>query len=273
MISRATSTRWINNLKYNQIKSKLTFNNNNVLTNHSMNDFGYRHNQGPFYKQCKILQDILEPLSPAQQQYHKAEGVTHVINIVKELPVSVNNEGNIAPAILVKAQDKLFSSLDLEVNIISRPVNPVIFDTGASLAITGHQQDFLPNSFKATQQLKLGGMASGVSITGVGNVAWTFQCQNNDQLTVITKCYLVPSTNTRLLSPQSIFDKQNGHQGRFWGDEEQFHLEYENKPAISVGYSQRSNLPIGYTIVGPHEDEVKVNLALLSEDNQNLTAG
>ena len=83
----------------------------------------------------------------------------------------------------------------------------------------------------------------------------------------------MPSANTRLLSPQSIFDKQNGHSGRFWGDEEQFHLEYENKPAISVGYSQRSNLPIGYAIVGPHKDEVEVNLALLSEDNQNLTAG
>jgi len=182
-------------------------------------------------------------------------------------------EVNVAPAISIKAQDELFSSLDLEVNIISKPVYPVIFDTGASLAITGSEQDFLPDSFKENHSLKLGGMASRACITGVGNVAWTFQCQNNDQLTVITRCYLVPTANTRLLSPQIIFDKPNGHPGRFWGDEEYFHLEYDNKPVVSVGYSSKSNLPIGHAIVGSQDSNPEVNLALLNEDNQNLTAG
>ena len=50
MKSRANSTRWTNNLEYNQIKSKLTFNNNNLLTNYTMNDFGYRYDQRQLYK-------------------------------------------------------------------------------------------------------------------------------------------------------------------------------------------------------------------------------
>ena len=54
-------------------------------------------------------------------------------------------------------------------------------------------------------------MAVGVSIAGVGNVVWPFPCDNSDQMAIILKCYLVPSVNTRLLSPQQIFVKQNGH--------------------------------------------------------------
>ena len=110
-------------------------------------------------------------------------------------------------------------------------------------------------------------MASGASISGVGNVAWTFQCNNNNHLTILTRCYLVPSANTQLISPQSIFDRHNGHPGRFWGDEEQFQLEYENKPTISVGYSARSNLPIGYAIATPQDSLPLANLALLNEES------
>ena len=49
-----------------------------------------------------------------------------------------------------------------------------------------------------------------VLITGKGNVAWTLSCDNGDQVTIITRCYLVPTASTRLLS------------------EDQFHLEYRD---------------------------------------------
>ena len=60
---------------------------------------------------------------------------------------------------------------------------------------------------------------------------------------------MVLSTTIRLLSPQTIFDKQNGNSGKFWGDKDQFHLEHQNKPNISIDYSTNRNLPIGYAIV------------------------
>ena len=77
-------------------------------------------------------------------------------------------------------------------------------------------------------------MATGVSIEGVGNVTWTFPCGNGDQIAIVTKCYYVPSAKTRLLSPQRIFDKQNGQAGKYWDDDEKFYLEYDTKPRITI---------------------------------------
>ena len=57
-------------------------------------------------------------------------------------------------------------------------------------------------------------MAAGALISGTGNVAWTFSCENGANLAIITRCYLDPSANTRLLSPQGIFDKLDGNPGK-----------------------------------------------------------
>ena len=70
----------------------------------------------------------------------------------------------------------------------SQALHPVIFDTGASLAITGQKQDFITNTYEEVQSLKLGGMAAGATIEGVGDIAWTFACNNGDQLSLLTKC-------------------------------------------------------------------------------------
>ena len=56
--------------------------------------------------------------------------------------------------------------------------------------------DFLPNTYNEVDALKLGGMAAGARIEGLGNVAWTFPCDNGDSLAIITKQYNVPSANT-----------------------------------------------------------------------------
>ena len=54
-------------------------------------------------------------------------------------------------------------------------------------------------------------MATGAIITGVGEVAWIFTCNNKDQSsTIITQYFHVPKMSTRLLSPQKLFNKQNG---------------------------------------------------------------
>ena len=116
-------------------------------------------------------------------------------------------------------------------------------------------------------------MVARASMIEVGNVAWTFPCYNDDQLAIITKCYLTPSVTSRLLRPQRIFDRQNGHPGRFWGDEDQFHLEYCNKPVMHVRYLSESNLPISYAVSTSTEPSSQVNFLLVSEENQNSTAG
>ena len=178
-----------------------------------------------------------------------------------------------APMVSAKGGLELLREQDLEVNLTMQDKMPVILDTGASLAITGNKHDFLPNTYQELHDLKLGGMASGTKIEGVGDVSWQFSCDNGDKMSIINKCYYVPSAKTRLLSPQKIFDKQNGQHGKFWGDEDTFHLEYTGKPRITVNYSVESNLPIGYVSTQPDSQDNQVNLTILDEENQNLTAG
>jgi hypothetical protein len=51
---------------------------------------------------------------------------------------------------------------------------PVIFDTGASLAITPEKADFDGPLTVPKGDLRLGGMANGLKIEGMGPVTWTF---------------------------------------------------------------------------------------------------
>ena len=77
-------------------------------------------------------------------------------------------------------------------------------------------------------------MAAGARIDGTGDVAWTFSCTNDDQLSICTKCYYVPSVTVLLLSLQKLFDEQNAQSGKYWGDEEMFHMDYDKQPSIDV---------------------------------------
>jgi hypothetical protein len=51
----------------------------------------------------------------------------------------------------------------------------VIFDTGASLAITPYLTDFTTPPLMTTRDLRLGGMVNGLSILGTRLVTWFFQ--------------------------------------------------------------------------------------------------
>jgi hypothetical protein len=52
---------------------------------------------------------------------------------------------------------------------------PVIFDSGASMiAISGHKGDFVGPILPPANELRLGGMACGAKVEGIGNVHWRF---------------------------------------------------------------------------------------------------
>ena len=180
---------------------------------------------------------------------------------------------NTAATVFADPGLELLTPEEVQANTSPHLLHPVIFDTGASLAITGCQSDFLPNTYKPITSLKLGGMASGAAVLGEGDIAWTFNCNNGEQLTMMTKCYHVPKASTRLLSPQKRFDKANGQSGKYWGDEEMFHLEYLSKPVLNIPYSLNSNLPVGYASTCMSNSVDQVNLTLLNTENQNLTSG
>ena len=110
----------------------------------------------------------------------------HIVNVTK------NHNGTQYHAVTTVSQQaglELLTSSELQINMASWALHPVIFDTGASLAITEHKQDFIANTYEEVHSLKLGGIAAGATIEGVGDIAWTFACNDDNQLSLLTKCY------------------------------------------------------------------------------------
>jgi hypothetical protein len=75
---------------------------------------------------------------------------------------------------------------------------PVIFDSGASVAISGNKGDFVGDIIPPFRELTLGGMAKGTKVEGIGLVHWTFH-NGRETLTLALKCYYVPNCKVRLL--------------------------------------------------------------------------
>jgi hypothetical protein len=150
---------------------------------------------------------------------------------------------------------------------------PSIMDTGASLAISGNKSDFVGKMQRVAEGLCLGGMANGMPIEGVGDVIWTFDDVQGNEISIKTKAYYVPKAKSRLLSPQRIFNKKRGVSGCFSGDEEKFSVKFNDLPALEMKYDARNSLPIGYARNGGATESPQVNLSIVNDENQNLTQG
>ena len=120
---------------------------------------------------------------------------------------------------------------------------PVIFDTGASLANDKADLDdplTVPNG-----DLRLGGMANGLRIEGVGPVTHTFSNGENNDVVVRIIAYYVPKAKARLLSPQRLFDASTGTQGSYEGDQASFRLHLKGSALLIVDYDDRNSFPVG----------------------------
>jgi hypothetical protein len=153
---------------------------------------------------------------------------------------------------------------------------PVIFDSGASVAITGNQHDFVGELQRPFRELRLGGMAHGAKVEGIGIVHWTFNTGAHT-LTLALRCYYVPDCKARLLSPQRLFNQKKGVTGQFSIREEHAILEIDNHPSLTLEYESTSHLPVGLATNGKmplgqdHMIVPNVNLCITDDDNQNLT--
>jgi hypothetical protein len=146
---------------------------------------------------------------------------------------------------------------------------PIIFDTGASLAITPNQHDFVEPPTSLSRPLTLGGMANDLEIKGTGTVVWNFYAADGSDIQLLTQAYWVPNSKARLLSPQKLFNKKKGTFGQYKGDEESFRLILNDNPSIYIPYDIISSLPIGCAKTGP-DMHPQVN-TVLSIENQNMS--
>jgi hypothetical protein len=122
---------------------------------------------------------------------------------------------------------------------------------------------------KFTEDKRLGGMANGLKIEGSGNIQWSFRASNGI-FTIKSKCYHVPDSKVRLISPQRLFNAEEGINGRFIVDEHQAKLCFDKVGQLDIEYDSRSHLPVA---LGRNFDSggAEANVSLLSDENQNLT--
>ena len=145
----------------------------------------------------------------------------------------------------------------------------VIVDSGASLAISPNEADFVGPIAYYSSERRLGGMAGGMQIKGIGKVAWSVKADDGI-LTVHSKCYYVPQAKTRLLSPQQLFCASQNINGSFTCRETHASLEFDSVGSLRIDYDSGTYLPVALAknLTG---SQAQANIAILSEENQNLT--
>ena len=131
------------------------------------------------------------------------------------------------PALIFSGATYMTSSM-ANINLIySAVIDSVykIFDPGASLAIYFDKNDFV-GPIKILVNPRLGGLANGLSIEGIGTVKWKFRT-NIAAIVVTSSCYHVPNTRARLISPQRLFCQKLGVTNCFLAEEYCATLEFD----------------------------------------------
>ena len=149
----------------------------------------------------------------------------------------------------------------------------VIWDTGASEAITSDPTDFIGGYNKPSLPLQLRGVSSGTMVAGIGLVEYCFRADDHSILTIRMKAYYMPGslpTDIKLLPPQRLCLVLGGE---FVTTGTSATLRLPNKPALTMELDQNSHLPCctatkSNTILAQGQ---QVNLCVTAATNQNLT--
>lgn len=80
----------------------------------------------------------------------------------------------------------------------------VIWDSDASISISSHREDFVGPIESPPPGLKVVGIAKGLTIRGIGYVAWSFKDDQGMLRTLKVPAYYVPEASARLLSIPSL---------------------------------------------------------------------
>jgi hypothetical protein len=80
----------------------------------------------------------------------------------------------------------------------------IIFDTGASLAISPHRSDFDDNPTPLSRPTQMGGMRKDLQIEGITTVVWIFNAKDGSEVQLRARAYYVPGAKARILSPQNL---------------------------------------------------------------------
>lgn len=127
-------------------------------------------------------------------------------------------------------------------NAISDTAAMLIIDSGASVCITPHRNDFITYQNSSVQ---IKDLSASTAVAGEGLLEWTLQDSSGTQHTLTLPGYHMPTAKVRLLSPQILLAAHGGTS-----------TQMANRVTITLGdgtlmtanYCPRSNLPyLAYT--------------------------
>ena len=155
---------------------------------------------------------------------------------------------------------------------------PVIWDSGASISISPHRSDFVGPLETPPIGIKLQGIAKGLTIQGIGHVAWAFVDNSGMLRTLKIPAYLVPGATARLLSTNSLLQTYPGETIHQMGDRLVLSGNKQNNVrGIEILTEPQSNLPVGFAYDSPSISKTvasafEVVITTTSEKNINLSA-
>ena len=118
----------------------------------------------------------------------------------------------------------------------------VIFDSGAILAISPNEEDFVGPIVPFQIKRRLGGMDGGIFIADIGSIKLSFRV--GKKLIVRSMWYHIPNSKAQLSSPQRLFNKSKGAVGCFTCLEEYAILSFNGIYNLTIDYDSRSYLHV-----------------------------
>ena len=112
---------------------------------------------------------------------------------------------------------------------LSPDMHPIVIDTGASATITPCCTNFIRPP-QPVQHTEIKGIASGLTVAGIGTVAYTFINDAQEKQTLILDNVLhVPQCTLRLLCPRKIGHTTGNSSDGFHSTMDQSHLIIDGK--------------------------------------------
>ncbi len=147
-----------------------------------------------------------------------------------------------------------------------------VIDTGASITITNDKTDFL-SDIHPIQPTRLKGIASGLSVKGIGDAEYTFMTDDGSYTTVLLERVLyVPDCTVRILCPRHLAECTGIRTDGFNSIRDVGILTCNNNK-ITVPYHTGTGLPIITTATGIehyHKFCAAMSASLSTTITQNL---
>jgi len=204
----------------------------------------------------------------------------------KLVPHDINLQACILPPALAEGYRAMLFALAPDDSTNSTQMTSddeiVVLDSGASCAISHDKSDF--DWIKPIQNITLKGIASGLSIKGIGVATWTFTNEFQECVKVPLMALYVPDSPCRLLPPQQLHKQRCPTNGAWIGKGLHAKVFYEGN-CIAFQYDSNSNLPIarlapgidkfamfcGITTANASEGSEPTSIRSLPPDNLSVT--